>query len=396
MRFWTATHVSESQPGNRDSSAAQGVFEPARVREQLECVLASPHFRNSKRYPALLRHVVEHALSGDAAGLKERNLGTDVFGREPNYDPAADPVVRVSASEIRKRLAQYYQDPAHEAELRIQLPMGSYVPEFSEPGATQGPTLVRRNRPWLLPASIVVGLAVLAIVGLRMRHVPDPMEQFWKPVVSPSGNVMLCIGVAGVPARQGGSPGIPGASHGTVSWPDALTLARLGVFLYSRGLAPQFCREDQTTFGDLQQGPAVLIGGLNDEWALRLMENLRFQFRRDGNVFYIADRERPSSRQWNIAFGDFDASGNLHLDHDYAVISRVANPRTGRMTVTLAGLWGYGTLAASQFVTDPKCLQAIAQIAPREWQNKNLQLVIGAEVIDNTPGPPHILAVTTW
>jgi len=396
MRFRTGAHDSESPSGNREPSAAHAACDPVRVREQLESVLASPPFRNSRRYPALLRHVVEHALSGDTAELKERNLGVDVFGREPNYDPAADPVVRVSAGEIRKRLAQYYQDPAHETELRIQLPMGSYVPEFTAPGALQVPALVRRNRRWLAPAAIILGLAVLAAVGLRMGRVSDPVEQFWQPVVSPPGNVMLCTGVAGVPARQGGSPGTPGANRGTVSWADALTLAKLGVFLHSRGAIPEFCREDQTTFSDLQQGPAVLIGGLNDEWALRLMENLRFQFRRDGNVFYIADREHPSARQWSIVVGDFDATGTLRLEHDYAVISRVANARTGRMTVTLAGLWGYGTLAASQFVTDPKYLQAMARNAPRDWQRKNLQIVIGAEVIDNSPGPPHIVAVTVW
>src|SRR5437016_10733011 len=77
------------------------------IREQLERILESPGFRNSKRYPNLLRHVVERALQGQISDLKERTLGIDVFGRSPNYDPAADPVVRVSAGEIRKRIAKY-------------------------------------------------------------------------------------------------------------------------------------------------------------------------------------------------------------------------------------------------------------------------------------------------
>src|SRR5690348_3794703 len=103
------------------------------VREQLERILAHPLFRHSRRYPAMLRYVVEHRLSGDCDNLKERILGIEVFGRDAAYDSNVDPVVRTSACEIRKRIAQYYDEPAHQAELRIDLPAGSYVPEFHWP-----------------------------------------------------------------------------------------------------------------------------------------------------------------------------------------------------------------------------------------------------------------------
>src|SRR5947208_9289497 len=86
------------------------------IRQQLERILESSGFRNSKRYPNLLRHVVERTLAGKAGDLKERTLGIDVFGRDREYDPTTDPVVRVSAGEIRKRIAQYYHEPGHETE----------------------------------------------------------------------------------------------------------------------------------------------------------------------------------------------------------------------------------------------------------------------------------------
>src|ERR1700722_6459896 len=107
--------------------------DPAAVRAQLERILLSTPFRNSKRYPALLRYVVEKYLNGAASELKERTIAIDVFGRDPYYDPAVDPVVRISAGEVRKRLAQYYQETAEENELRIELPVGSYHPEFIVP-----------------------------------------------------------------------------------------------------------------------------------------------------------------------------------------------------------------------------------------------------------------------
>jgi len=103
------------------------------VREQLNRLLANPFFSHSKRFPSFLRFVVEQTLAGESENIKERTLGIEIFGRDAEYDTAADPIVRVTAAEIRKRVAQYYQDPAHERELRISLPSGSYIPQFHSP-----------------------------------------------------------------------------------------------------------------------------------------------------------------------------------------------------------------------------------------------------------------------
>src|SRR5258707_1029420 len=103
------------------------------IRHQLERMLANSLFKNSKRYPNLLRYVVEHTLEDHLGELKERTLGVEVFGRAPNYDTNADPVVRATAGEIRKRIAQYYHESGHEGEIRIDLSPGSYVPEFHLP-----------------------------------------------------------------------------------------------------------------------------------------------------------------------------------------------------------------------------------------------------------------------
>src|SRR5690242_3047257 len=103
------------------------------VQDQLERILSHPVFRGSKRSGALLRHVVQYALDGHIESLKERTLGIEVFGREPDYDTNLDPVVRTAAGEVRKRIAQYYHVDGHEHELRIDLPAGSYVPEFRFP-----------------------------------------------------------------------------------------------------------------------------------------------------------------------------------------------------------------------------------------------------------------------
>src|SRR6202161_4030889 len=104
--------------------------EKDQVRRQMERLLATAHFRNSRRYPALLRFIVEETLEGRGEFLKERLLGVRVFERPADYDTAADPIVRVTVAEIRKRIAQYYHDEAHDAEMRIELLPGRYTPEF--------------------------------------------------------------------------------------------------------------------------------------------------------------------------------------------------------------------------------------------------------------------------
>src|SRR6478672_11062900 len=107
-------------------------YDPVLVREQLQRLLSHPFFSNSKRYPALLAYVVEQTLLGNAVELKERSIGIEVFGRTPTYDANADPVVRITAGEVRKRLSLYYFDSAHAGELVIELPVGSYVPVFRQ------------------------------------------------------------------------------------------------------------------------------------------------------------------------------------------------------------------------------------------------------------------------
>lgn len=102
------------------------------VREHLQQVLASRTIRGSKRTQDFLSLVVNHALDGDADSLRERMIGAELFRRPIGYDTGNDSVVRVRASDARKKLAQYYSAEARNQELavRIELPSGSYVPRF--------------------------------------------------------------------------------------------------------------------------------------------------------------------------------------------------------------------------------------------------------------------------
>jgi TolB-like protein/Tfp pilus assembly protein PilF len=100
------------------------------VRQHLKEVLASKPFAGSKRAQEFLQLVVEHALKGEFDSLRERALGSEMFGRPIGYDTGNDPVVRVKAGEVRRKLAQYYGEAERKATVRFELPSGSYVPKF--------------------------------------------------------------------------------------------------------------------------------------------------------------------------------------------------------------------------------------------------------------------------
>ena len=124
--------LSPSQ-SERELSGIELIPNAVLVREQLKRLLTHSLFTNSKRYPVLLAYVVEQTLLGNASELKERTVGVEAFGRQPDYDVNLDPVVRMTAAEVRKRLVQYYYNPEHAGQLLIELPVGSYVPTFRDP-----------------------------------------------------------------------------------------------------------------------------------------------------------------------------------------------------------------------------------------------------------------------
>src|SRR5437773_1679555 len=163
------------------------------VLAQLERILDSPQFHSSKKCSLFLRYVVEHASDNHIECLKERVLGVEVFKRDPQYDTNQDPVVRGTAGEVRKRLAQYYLEPGRAEELRISMPAGSYVPEIHQPLGTveRAITHWRIHAFWILAAGCAIAIsAIFLSPGFRQTG----LDLFWAPVIEPQDNLLVCIG----------------------------------------------------------------------------------------------------------------------------------------------------------------------------------------------------------
>src|SRR5271156_7204159 len=119
----------ENQQIHQGDPPPDGPRKEAILRE-LESILSSPFFRTSNRSKQFLSYVVQHTLEGSHEPLKERTIGAKLFQRPAGYSTGDDPVVRVQAGEVRRRLEQYHHAGLNQSPVRIELPVGSYAPEF--------------------------------------------------------------------------------------------------------------------------------------------------------------------------------------------------------------------------------------------------------------------------
>src|SRR5215471_11055695 len=398
---------------------------PEEVGIQLDRLLTSPLFRSSQRCQILLRYIVEHTVARDMAALKERSLGADVFGRPPDYDTNADPVVRGAAGEIRKKLAQYYQEPAHHGELRIELHPRSYVPEFHSvdtPSASDEALLVAKPGPWKRGVWIAGAAAVLlvATAALLLNRVQiTELEKFWRPMLDAPGGVLICLGQPRVynfrsDARQQEIEkwldGMPAASVAALKDPipmgqlvpmwdryvalgDTLCLVRLTSFFEKRSKPYRIRGQTSITFADLRESPSILIGAFNNEWTLRAIGQMRYTFDKDyQGLEVVRDREHPEKKDWKLV----NSWPYWDIAEDYAIVSRVLDRSTDRMAVVAAGITHFGTEGAGEFLSDPRYFAEAVSGLPADWTKRNLQIVLRVPVVRRASGHPVVLATHVW
>jgi hypothetical protein len=403
--------------------------EKGAVEQQLELLLASPLFHSSKRYPRFLRFVVARALAGQTDQLKERILGVEIFDRPADYDTNTDPIVRVTAAEIRKRIEHYYQDHKHKHEIRMILPAGSYAPQFYWPGHPSGPPLTtlalpsdasdalnaqpvatlpvvpRSKRTFLarrVPAVTLAGLTLL-IAATAVWHVSRPpvLKQFWEPFVNSQNPVLICVAdqsqYSTIRLRDAADP-----SH-EITLPDSMValiiddvspLVNVAALLRTYGKTSRVLAESNTTLTDLRRAPAIFIGAFDNSWTLRLTSPLRFHFANDAamNKLWIEDRSNPGNHNWMMD-RTVQQTGTYS---DYAIVARFVDPHIEQLVVVGAGIGRGGTVAAGEFLVDEQRMDEMLKAVPGDWKRKNIEIVLETQVIGERSGPPHVSAVYVW
>lgn len=412
------------------------------VKETLSSILESQPFRTSKQCQDLLRYMVNHSFSDDDTALKERVIGARVFGRQPAYNTNDDPVVRVRAADVRKRLAQYYQATGSETHLlRLDLQPGSYRLHFSQDrpvheelfpmeGASEecnqdpelSPLLAASKRSWLSSLAVrIVALALLlATIGafsrLAQLNWVSPQKRFWAPLTTGNQPVLIYLGSNAAyvfstefMVKYRAAHGIPYTGldtfvdlphDATVRADDLVpvkdtfeTTADLAATVQITTLLgswkkPFVLRSGRDlSFGDLRSKPSIMIGAFNNSWSLELTKDLPYSFR-DG--VRIENREHPG-QGWTIPTDSLSGTTD-----DYALITRLLSSKTGGPVIIVAGIGEYGTQAAAEFVVNPDSMRDLLRTAPRGWENKNMQAVLNVKVVDYLPVAVHVAATSYW
>jgi hypothetical protein len=392
------------------------------VRDCLSRILQSPAFKASTRPKQFLTFVVEEVLDGRQDEIKERTIGTAVFGRTADFETSGDSIVRVNANEVRKRLTHYYRDLEKDDPVRITLPQGSYVPEFvfvdatpavEAPGATPAvepapAARARWSRP-LIGAVLAAGLFLLAIAAFPLFRPRPALERFWSPVLSMEATPILSLPSTNtLQVRTQKMPGLKPFENGAVpkldpsdlvafhDWHTSLPVLQATIAvtaaLQRMGKTPVVRIGDDLKMDEVRGHPIIAIGSFSNSWTQHNVSGLRFTFERGAAFESPSIRDaRDPNRRWSLARTFPDAQ-----DKDYSIVTRTFDPATREPFVSLAGLHSFGCQIAGEFVSGGSFWKDLETRAPRGWEKMNLQVVLETQVIRATTTTPRIADIYFW
>ena len=448
------TIPNENQQIHQGGPPPDGSQKEAILRE-LESILSSPFFRTSNRSKQFLSYVVQHTLEGSQEPLKERTIGAKLFQRPAGYSTGDDPVVRVQAGEVRRRLEQYHHAAVSPSPVRIELPVGSYAPEFrwvptapdhaeparAEPapkepaqeetaqatmpsvGETKQAAKGRNLVVWAAPIlGMALILVLLALILHRSSAQKSALNQFWSPVLTTTEPVLICLAKPSVylPSaellqRYSKSPGAfktelqrltqppPLHPQDKLVWGDMVEYADYGVAagdVYAAvrlsALLGRMGKESQVRIGSHYS-----FADLRNSPAIVVGAfNNRWTMQMTSNLHFAFVEENgepmireqgPAGRAWHARFGPHG-----EVVEDFGIVTRLLNSKTGQFVVSTAGTLATGTQAAGEFVSSSEYLEEALRTAAPDWVKKNLQFVIQTTVTDSVPGPPQVVAIYMW
>ncbi|MGA7339359.1 MAG: hypothetical protein WBE72_06970 [Terracidiphilus sp.] len=396
----------------------------AALRHHLDELTQGTAFRSSHRCQQFLRYVVEKTLQGSVDHLKERTIGIELFQRPPSYDTGEDAVVRVTASDVRRRLLQHYGRYGGQSDFRIQLPPGSYVPgiEFEPAPVTLAPVIpaaplpepallavaheeIRPPQPatrhklrpaFLLPAALLVLLLAVSLWSYLDTRSPvstislPPWTAIFRPghathLITSDPNIEQLEEFTGSDislsdyANQKYVPNVDALSAdqrqfytfylhadnpAAVDTPLAVNIARLvpESVRFDVGSARSLRVRDTQTDDNF-----ILLGSpRSDPWFQIFESQLDFRFT------YSKDLNQEIIRNVRAQHGEpglyVPTAGGFATGESFAILALVQVPNQSGQALLLAGADGEGTEAAGHLVTDLQHLLRALQycgISPR-------------------------------
>lgn len=355
----------------------------ASLDQHLKGILEGEAFKGSHRSAKFLKYIVSHAIAGDFESLKERAIGIEIFGRPPGYDTGTDAIVRVTASDVRKRLSQHYGRPGMAWEYRISLPAGSYIPQIThEPHAQSEQPLLPADSAQMPIASSDAHstskrsaerfrfvLAILLILALNLLAFVVVWNDFRKPehiavlpwsAIFGSARMTQIItsdpNIAEIQGFTGGQISLSDyANHHYISDPSRLTPEQ-------RYFCEVILRGDKASVVDLPIVTAVaqLAQATSSKIAVHGARNIQFSdMQTDANYILLGS---PRSNPWSNLYND---RLNFRFEYDLKTgkeVIRNVHPRPGELPSYVETAPGWGTGQSYAIVAFLKNLDQSGQV----------------------------------
>jgi hypothetical protein len=418
------------------------------LQKLLKEITEGEAFRGSQRSAQFLKYIVEHALAGDFDSLKERSIGIQLFGRAPAYDTGSDAIVRVTASDVRKRLQNHYNGAFGSAQrLKICLPPGSYFPEITyvdvaapeAPPVQQTPVQIgemdehktipsfaRRlvNNRWIIIVAVAVAssLATIAILShsSASANSPEtrviPWSAFFRQahttvLVTSDPDIATIAGLTRIPttlsdyANQRYIPDEANLSpeirdfcryilRGNPSSVDTPIVAGVAELAgkYSTHVNVRGARELRFSDLDTENSFIFLGSPRTDPWTGLFDDQLDFRFYFDqklGQEIILNARPQHGEPEKYIPTAKGFATGQ-----SFATISYVRNQNHSGNVLILAGANAEGTTAAGELAVNSQALASSLQqcgIGSSE-SVQHFQLLLRVNMMAGSPGSSDVLA----
>jgi hypothetical protein len=403
------------------------------IEQALTSILASSVFRTSKQSQRLLQYLVEQTLQGHDEMLKERIVGAQVFGKQSDYNTGDDPIVRVRASDLRKRLAQYYTAEGMEDHVRIELHPGSYhlfflfsprhesvdraegalnilppssasdpppshtqesasAPAVQPLGAMLQPAGLSRKHVIAMVTAVCLVVA-LTVAGLAHRMQTTAADTFWQPALKSSEPALIYFGTDAVYSfsndyldtyldshhvDQQGREFFVDLPPGTKIDAKDLVHADDRVMVNDFAAAAEvitFLNHHGKPF-DVRWGRDISPGDLRHAPVILIgafNNYLTLELTNQLRFEFVGGNQIKDRADPQLSWSRVTKGTSID---DYAIVSRLVRPASGAIVITVAGIGPEGTQAAGEFLNSPLQIANAVRGLPQNWNQKNMQILL--------------------
>jgi len=372
----------------------------AQFLSEVERLVASHTLHGSESLCKLLRYLAKQAVEHPGVPVKEYQIATEVFGRQADFDPQLDSMVRVQAGRLRSKLAEYYSSEGATDSTIIEVPKGSYAvvihdrsaaPSLAEHSDFHPNTAKQSTLPsgWIL-AVASLSVALLAAVALlaygytgrraagssteqsaQALEAAAPFRIFWKGfATTPEEPWVIFSNAQFVGAPTSGMRYYDAKKDGKALILDyytgvgeVLAVHNLDLVFAALHHSLRVKRGSLFSLDDAKNNDLIFIGSPGENLTLlEIPSTNEFFFRRvqdgprAGNMEIINVHPQAGEAANYLA-----SPSNVPMNEDYAVVALVKGINPEHSELILAGTTTMGTQAAVEYVTRENYLATLLQ-----------------------------------